>query len=223
MRFGIFAGVLVAASVVPAAAMAQGKFGGAGQLVISDDQPIGGATTYITPALGAGGAYPVLLPGAQSLFSFEYGSVSDNKGSGTAFGINPAADYFVIPNLSVGGQILLDFFNLAVPDGQQQPSVTIFGFAPRVGYNIPITDMISFWPKLEIEYAEFSVSNGGGYGSSFALGIFAPFIFSPVQHFFLGIGPNLGAQLSNSVDNASAPKAVNFGIAATFGGWFLGD
>jgi hypothetical protein len=219
MRFGIFAGVLVAASVVPAAAWAQSKFGGAGQLVISDDQPLG----EVQARVGTGTLSTPTLPGSQSMVAFEFASVSNNGGSGTAFGLNPAADYFVIPNLSVGGEILFELINPAVPTGAQSPTITAFGFAPRVGYNIGITDMISFWPKLEIEYEEFSASNNGGYGNVFSLGISAPFIISPVPHFFFGIGPTFGAQLSNTIDGTAGAKVVAFGLAAQVGGWFLGD
>jgi hypothetical protein len=238
MRFGIFAGVLVAASVVPAAAMAQSKFGGQGQLVISDDQPLGmGTSRYVGGGVGATTTLIApTLPASQSLISFEFASVggSGNNGAGggtgTGFGINPAADYFVIPNLSVGGQILFNLISVAVPTGSTSFSITSFGIAPRVGYNIPITDMISFWPKLDFEYQTASVSNNGGSQNAFSIGIYAPFVITPVQHFFFGIGPSFGAQLSNSVtaagqnqNSVSGPKVVEFGIAASFGGWFLGD
>jgi len=66
-------------------------------------------------------------------------------------------------------------------------------------------------------------SNNGGYGNAFSLGISAPFIISPAQHFFFGIGPTFGAQLSNTIDGTAAPKIVAFGLAAQVGGWFLGD
>jgi hypothetical protein len=71
------------------------------------------------------------------------------------FSVAPAADYFVIPNLSVGGNILFGVFSPAQGSGANAPRARrspLVGIAPRVGYNLPITDMISFWPKVYFSY-----------------------------------------------------------------------
>jgi hypothetical protein len=235
MQLPIFTGVVAAGVMVSSAVLAAGAaFGGAGQLVVSDDQPIGGGVVA-TSELGP------LPPSSTSTVSFEYGTFSDNGGSGTAFGLSPAVDYFVINGLSIGGQGLVAVLNPAHGNSGSGETVTEFGIAPRVGYNLPITDMISFWPKVYFGYLTASASNsnngvsGSGGSNAAAIGIFAPFIFEPARHFILGIGPNFSTQLSNNQTSSATvmgvtrntttaePKATVFGLQATIGGWFLGD
>ena len=229
MRFAMLAGVVVASLAVPAVAHAAGPaFGGAGQLVVSDDQPLGGGIVSSSSALGQ-----PTPPSSLSTVSFQFGALSNNGGSGTEFAVAPAADYFVIPNLSVGGNILFELLSPAHGSGTGT-SYTLFGIAPRVGYNIPLTDMISIWPKVYFSYITGSASNNGGSANAAAIGIFAPVMFVPATHFVLGIGPNFSTQLSSNSTaspagsvsvsgSTSLPKVTQVGIQATIGGWFLGD
>ena len=231
MRFAVLAGLVVASLAVPAVARAAGPaFGGAGQLAISDDQPLGGIS-------GAAGAIVPNAPGSTSPASFQFATVSNNGGSGTQFSVAPAADYFVIQSLSVGGNILFGVFNPAQSGSGPSTTATVFGIAPRVGYNIPLTDMISFWPKVYFAYTTVNASSGGGSSgvNATAIGIFAPIMFVPAPHFFLGIGPDFSTQLSSNTTfsgsaggvsasgSTSNSKITQVGIQATIGGWFLGD
>jgi hypothetical protein len=237
MRLTICGAVFVAASAIPAMAWADGggpNFGKSGQLAISWDQAIGtpyvvGGAAGATAAGGAGGAGVLLAPpGSWSMIDFQYASLSNNGGSGTQFGLAPAADYFIMDNISVGGQILFSLASYSPPQGPGV-SATTFGIAPQVGYNLGLTDNISFWPKLFFQYANTGISNNVGSVSSAAIGIFAPFLYHPVQHFFVGIGPNFSAQVISSFSpggggaSVDLAKATTFGITATFGGYFLGD
>jgi hypothetical protein len=224
MRFAIFAGVVVVGLTVPAAARAAGGgFGGSGQLVITDDQPIGAVALVGLQPLGLA---PV-SPTSTSTASFQFGSVSDNGGSGTAFALAPAIDYFVIDSLSLGIDGLIGVLNPAHGNRGPGTTITLFGIAPRVGYNIRITDGISWWPKVFFEYVTFSSSNNNGGGNASAIGLFAPFMFEPARHFLLGIGPNVSTQLGNNSTQGGMstpnPKVTLFGVQATIGGWCLGD
>jgi hypothetical protein len=234
MRFAVLAGLVVASLAVPAVARAAGPaFGGAGQLVISDDQPLGGGSVG---ASGSGTVVPA-APGSTTTASFQFATVSKNGGSGTEFSVAPAADFFVIQNLSVGGNILFGVFNPAQSGSGPSTTATLFGIAPRVGYNIPLTDMISFWPKVYFSYTTVNLSSGGGSagGNATAIGLFAPIMFVPAPHFFLGIGPDFSTQLSSNSTfsgstggvsasgSTSNPTVTQVGIQATIGGWFLGD
>lgn len=226
MRVRILAGLVSVVLTIPASSWAAGApFGGAGQLAVTDDQPIGGvvgATSFLAPT-----------PAAEiSTGSFEFATLSDNGGSGTAFALAPAADYFVINNLSLGASVLVGVLNPAHGSNNQGINETIFGIAPRVGYNLALSDFISFWPKVYFGYVTVSASgNGIGNTSSgsnaTALGVFAPFMFEPARHFLFGIGPNASTQLSsNSTSGGNStgqPKVTQIGVQITFGGWFLGD
>jgi hypothetical protein len=219
---------------ITVAAHAEGPhFGSSGQVVISDDQPLG---TALGTTLGAPS-----LPSSTSSASFEFASLSDNGGSGTAFGFAPAIDYFVTNGLSLGVNGLVEVVNPA-HSGNTSSSGTAFGIAPRVGFNLPLSDTVSFWPKLYFSYATLSVnasatspgagtvSGSVGYNDT-SIGIFAPLLFHPVAHFFFGIGPNLSTQLSNNATSNIAglsppqnqPKVTEVGLQATLGGWFLGN
>jgi hypothetical protein len=139
--------------------------------------------------------------------SFEGHSVSDNGGSSTDLIVQPAADYFVIDNLSVGGLVGLDVHS-------DNGTTTTFSVAPRVGYDIVLTDSISFWPDVFLAYSHTSLPNDRD-SAAVTIGAFAPFLFHPVQHFFLGLGPNFSTDLSR--DNGG--KVTTYGIMSTIGGW----
>lgn len=131
----------------------------------------------------------------------------------------PAADYFVAENFSLGGVILLDYTQTNDSDS------TRFGIGPRVGYNLAFTDMLGVWPKLGFSYSHTSASTDvaagndvvltrNASGDHFTLNLFAPVMFHPVQHFFVGFGPFLDTDLSG--DN----KTTTFGGRLAIGGWF---
>jgi hypothetical protein len=131
----------------------------------------------------------------------------------------PAADYFIARNLSIGGVILFDYTQADESDS------TRFGIGPRVGYNLAFTDTLGVWPKLGFSYSHTSVSTdvdvddeavltSSVSGDHFTLNLFAPVMFHPVPHFFVGFGPFLDTDLSG--DN----KTTTFGGRLALGGWF---
>jgi hypothetical protein len=223
MRFSVLAlGALAASAVVLATGNARAQaagpaFGQAGELAISWDQPLvdGAIATRALPQ-----------PLALTPIGFQYYTLTNNNGSGTIFSIAPAADFFVIDNLSIGGQVLLGFGSYSPPAPAQGASTTLWGIAPQVGYNLSLTDSISFWPKLFLAFAGSSTSNNGGSTNSGTLGIFAPFLFHIATHFYAGIGPDFSTEIFANQTNAGGQnvpnptKVTTFGAMGTFGGWF---
>jgi len=165
-------------------------------------------------------------PLALTPIGFQYYTLTNNNGSGTIFSIAPAADFFVIDNLSVGGQVLLGFGNYSPPGPGQGATTTLWGIAPQVGYNLSLTDSISFWPKLFLAFAGSSTSNNGGSANSGTIGIFAPFLFHIATHFYAGIGPDFSTEIfanqtnGNGTSVQNPTKVTTFGAMGTFGGWF---
>jgi hypothetical protein len=51
-------------------------------------------------------------------------------------------------------------------------------------------------------------------GDAFTLNLFAPIMFHPAPHFFVGFGPFLDTDLSGS------DKVTTYGAKLTIGGWF---
>jgi hypothetical protein len=228
MRFSILAaGALAASAVVFASSSARAQaaapaFGQAGEMALSWDQPLMAGAAVASNASGNNGG---LLPMTLTPIGFQYYSVSGNRPTGTIFSLAPAADFFVIDNLSIGGQVMLGFVNNSPPAPDQSSTTTLYGIAPQIGYNIVISDLVSFWPKLFLAFEGESQSNNGGALTSGTLGIFAPFLFHIAPHFFLGIGPDVATQLfvnawQGNQNFPNPPKVTTFGAMATVGGWF---
>lgn len=169
---------------------------------------------------GIFGASGQLAISSDAGFSLSNTSLSGADGSSTALVLRPAVDYFVVDNLSLGGFLGLDY-NTA-PGG----SSTAMSIGPRIGYNLPFSERWSVWPKLGLSFASTSqkvddvtlptgevVEGRDETSTSLQLNIFAPVMFHPVEHFFLGLGPAFDLDLTG--DN----KATTIAVRLTLGGW----
>jgi hypothetical protein len=186
----------------PAApAASTGAFGSQGQVVLSIGLPFGfeGQTLNGSPQ-----------------FAIVHESVSMGGGSTTFVNIAPAADYFLSPNISVGGIIGFASGNLGGVD------VTAFGIGARVGYNVPLADAWSIWPRLGLEYIHASASSGGNSASGYdiPLSIDVPILWHPAAHFFLGLGPVFSTELVSKTEGVDQAKTTDIGINAVIGGYF---
>jgi hypothetical protein len=157
-------------------------FGGKGQLAISSDAAL----------------------------AIERRSLSGASGGTTSIQLAPAADYFIVNNLSVGGFVGFDYIKTG------DNSSNRFSIGPRVGYDLLFSDFVSIWPKVGVSFAHTSSteSTPGPEGSTvslttnanaFSLNLFAPIVIHPTQHFFAGFGPFLDTDLSG------ARRATAFG------------
>jgi len=146
-------------------------------------------------------------------FSLGFTHISDHDISSIV--LAPALDYFLVPHLSLGGQLRFTF--TGTPGG----STTTLGIGPRVGYDIPLGAMFSLYPRFGFFLDHTSVSpKGGGMSDSytlFSLFVFAPFLFHPVPHFFIGVGPFLEGDVAGADERR---RTFRFGLASTVGGWF---
>jgi hypothetical protein len=169
-----------------------GVFGGEGQLAISSDAGLSITST----------------------------SVDGVDGSASNVTFRPAVDYFIVDSISLGG--FLGFEYNSAPGGDS----TAFSVGPRVGYNVRLSNRVSVWPKLGFSLAnttqeteEVVLPSGATIGgdeetnTSLQLNLFAPVMFHPVEHFFIGFGPALDLDLNG--DN----KATTLALRLTLGGW----
>jgi hypothetical protein len=132
------------------------------------------------------------------------GTTQNGQNNGAAILLQPAADYFVVHSVSLGAQLLYS------DSGGNQ----VVGVAPRVGYNVTITDDVSFWIRGYVGYAH---AWGPGYqNDSIFLEAYAPLLWHPATHFFLGLGPYVTPSFE-----INRPTFVSFGLATTVGGWFV--
>ena len=173
--------------------------------------------TRVTGPAEVFGAARQIAISSDAALTVQRRTISDVSGGTTSIQLAPAGDYFVINNLSVGGFVGFDYTTSGENDSSR------FAIGPRVGYNIPFSDLVSIWPKAGFSFAHTSSTVSQTVGSTttsvtssadaFALNLFAPIMFHPVQHFFAGFGPFLDADLSGD------RRATVFGGRLTIGGW----
>ena len=187
------------------AAMAAG-FGEQGQIALSVDLPF----TNSAPQLA-------IVRESQSM----------GGSSTTVVAIAPSADYFVIPNLSIGGIIGVATGSTDVGGGVSADT-TKFIISPRIGYVVRLADSLSLWPRLGIQYVHTSLSSGGQSAteSSVPLIVDVPVLWHPVPHFFMGAGFLVATELTNSGSSGGVsmdqPKTTDIGLEAMIGGYFGG-
>ncbi|HEU4583327.1 MAG TPA: outer membrane beta-barrel protein [Polyangiaceae bacterium] len=153
-------------------------------------------------------------------FSIGSTSISGVDGSTTSIVLRPAVDYFIADYISLGGFLGLDYTSTA------GGSSTTFSIGPRVGYNFPLSERFSLWPKVGFAFASTSqdeddtqlptgqtIESDDETNTSLQLNLFVPFMFHPVEHFFVGLGPALDQDLTG--DN----KATTIAARLTLGGW----
>jgi hypothetical protein len=201
-------------------------FGTAGDVSIGSDLNLVafGGLFALAGSIAGGDGYALLTPA--TMLSLGGSSTSNNGGSTFGFSIAPAADYFVIDHLSIGLELLLGYSSFSPPSfgGMSLPSgnTTSYGFAPRLGYDVPLGTNLSIWPKVFFEHLGYS--DGGsasGYGNIQLLGAYVPVLYQVAPHFFLGLGPNVVTELGASSDgNSATNKATAYGVFASIGGWF---
>jgi len=139
----------------------------------------------------------------------------------TTYSIGPAADYFVIDNLSVGAQIL---FQRTSVEGLK---LDTFAVLPRVGYHIPLVpEKFGLWPRVEFGYAATTFktqilgTDVNETTKNIKLGAFVPLLIHPVEHFHIGIGPYIDTDLTSKTEGEDGVKETTIGIRTEIAGWW---
>ena len=173
----------------------------------------------------------IVITGAASV-AFEYISVSPPSGSmsssasSTTVIFEPELDYFVAPNISIGGGV--EYLHESIGSGGMTAvTESAYGLIARAGYHLPLGPQIGLWLRGGFGYASATFDPGGGNPTSSSsvlqLEISAPLMFHPVPHFFVGIGPILSTDLSSSVSSGGmsmdSNKRTVFGLTSMIGGW----
>jgi hypothetical protein len=150
------------------------------------------ATTF-----GASGEWVVSVPSYNAGTSLSF---SKQASGGSRVLLQPALDYFLASGISVGGLVGFGYSG----------GTTTINLGARAGFNQVLTDRVSFWPTAGIIG---TYQSGNGSSSSQAqLVVLAPFLYHPVQHFFLGAGPFLSYLVKGGPD-------TQYGLDFVIGGW----
>jgi len=180
-----------------------------------------------------GEAGELVISGALSA-SFGHYGISSEGLSSNSFGIQPAFDYFVAPDFSVGASAFFRYDNLTstMSDTFGQKTVT-YGLSGQLGLNLWLGERVSLWPKLSLSLSQnrmtFSPPTTVPVGVELAdhppqvdnivsVELYAPFLFHLAQHFFVGFGPDVYVDLLDSTGGVSN-RRLFYGAESTVGGW----
>jgi hypothetical protein len=130
------------------------------------------------------------------------GDLEAHLHNGWQLRLHPAADYFIATNVSIGAVI-------GFTHNSGNPATNTFDLGARVGYNLAISDPVTFWPTVGI-FINRAFGNTGSTAAS--LNIFAPFLYHLVPHLFVGVGPDFELPLNGG--------GTGYGLQSVVGGWF---
>jgi len=142
--------------------------------------------------------------------------------------VAPTVDYFVTDHVAVGASLLISNARSRtydVPSGLASENVTTrLGGGVRVGLSGNLASWISIYPTAEFDLAHGEdgqdiLGQGSDHGHALAsFAGFAPLLFHLSQHFFVGVGPRVSADVINSRDGTDN-KGAFIGVSALVGGW----
>ena len=151
-----------------------------------------------------------------------------------------ALDYVILPNLTIGGNVILGFSlggthetqtsmgSMTTTKDTSEPSYTLFGIAPRVGY------IFAFWPRAGFSFYSFKSTtpkldmNGNTTETDsttytqLALDVEGMFVWTPLPHFGVTGGPILDIPVTGSANSDATIQAMTTSSSASFSSWHLG-
>ncbi len=138
-------------------------------------------------------------------------SVSGYSSSATSVYVSGGVHVFVAGDLVIGADLQVGLSSTG--------PVTAFALLPAVGYNVRLTPTLSLLPQFE---ASFEIASQAGTIRRLALGGFLPLMVHPPGHFFVGVGPEVLADVSTGTSGLpySAAKNTVIGIRSVIGAWF---
>lgn len=151
---------------------------------------------------------------------FSHTSISGVDGSSSTIVLRPGLDYFVIDHLSIGAFTGIEYTS------SPGSSTTRYAIGPRVGYDIPLSERFSIWPKAGLSFNSTTVKLDavtiGGVrtpetsdsNTAMALNLYVPVMFHS-HHYFVGIGPSLDTDLTGD------PKTTTISARLMVGGWLF--
>jgi hypothetical protein len=123
--------------------------------------------------------------------------------------IGPSLDIFVIDNLAVGAAIDFNYVHY----GDPVPDFITFAVSPRIGYNVALHDIISFWPQVSVGVGFVSADETDPI---LPITGFFPFYLHPADNFFLGIGPGVTVQPLTKRNAYLNIQILQFSIGGSF-------
>ena len=147
-------------------------------------------------------------------FNLSFDFNGDGEADVLRLRLAPAADFFIQENISVGALAYLDQSFV----GDNREDITNLGLGVRAGYNIPVSEAASLWPKVSLSIERNDIptdQNSGATGGdlAFVANLSAPLLFHPANHFFVGLGPSLALKVGGA-------EGLNLSLNSVVGGYF---
>jgi hypothetical protein len=233
------AGLLLITS--SAHAQQQTDFTQKGQFIISADRLVPlFAFTHTSENLPTGGVITKnVQTNSQSSLSFFYGYTPPGP---DLFYTVPrlGVDYTIVPNVTIGGEIVL-YFTLGGSHGTEQdtsngstvttstssPSTTLFGIAPRGGYILGLNNMFSLWLRGGFSfYTQSSTQTTGDDNNTvkttdsvhqWSLDLDPQFVITPFPHigFTAGVTMDIPLGGGHSIENVMGGTTQTFSAGAS--------
>lgn len=135
--------------------------------------------------------------------------------------VAPDIAYFIADHLALG--LAIEYrVTQATIGGVDTGAQTSAAIAPYGAIDLPISPLLSFWPRAGIE-----VLSTPGDRRAVAIVAFAPLLVHPARHFFFGLGPAVNAEVlatvpSQSTTSATTSTTKRFTVLASsiVGGYF---
>ncbi|HEY6458517.1 MAG TPA: hypothetical protein VIY73_00150 [Polyangiaceae bacterium] len=251
---GMGIAVFLAGGTAAAQPAGLSEFGNQGQFILSADRlvPVFAFTSQKEDVGGLPANTTGSTTSTQTSLSFFWGN---NGGviSGSVFDVPRVGfDYVVVSHLTIGGDIAA-FFTLgghttdhvesngvSTDTTTSNPSQQAFGIAPRIGYVFGLSPAISFWLRGGVSYylvqqkttdsTANPVTTTTDKGDTFAFDFDPQFVFAPVPHFAITVGPALdigfgGHVTTDTTTNGATQSSslgfmpINFAVAVGLLGW----
>lgn len=229
---------LAAMGLAPSARAASpaADFASSGTAVISADQVVP-IVSYISTMSTSGGVKTTYSATSIALVTAGAG----NLASAISFKMLPrlAFDYVVGPGITLGGSAWI-FANLSASQdvapasggtstSTDQPKATYWGFSPRIGYALAVSDNVSVWPRLGVEYGDIEIGgitrNGVTTGSSslnqLSLDVDGLLVVTPVHHFGIAIGPTAAIPLTGKASSTTTANGMNTSTSNDISMWYV--
>lgn len=199
----------------------------------ADEEPAGAPSPATKPAFGDAGQFALSL---NQGFAVNQADLLDGSGI--------QANVFVTKHLSLGLAGSVQWLSTSSVASLPGSSSFLMHLGPRVGYDVPFSEAVSFWPQVGVDYR--MLQSGGSSSSTvegvttsssssttqsaFGLSVFAPIVVHPSRGFFVGAGPTFYTEFSNSTSSSASagtgeslpssdnPKITSIGLMAMIGG-----
>jgi hypothetical protein len=189
---------------------------------LSDAEPEAGKKPHF------GDANCVVLSGETNL-SIRSVSYSDVPSSVSSWALGPGVDWFVTDRFSLGLGFSFSHSQVVGLEGPRlvEQKNSGFGAQFRIGFDVSITDWLSWYPRISLaaDTGSFSVTDGTNTNAASTIegttvGASLPLLVQVADHFFVGFGPSATHDLSRAYGRRGQQnRNTTIGANTLVGGW----